>query len=82
MDLLRQIQANRLAKGMDNKTVDGSKPPPKKQVKKEKEIKERATLKELRAEIIDKKPSGGKVKKYFKEVIERLTEESSDDDGI
>jgi hypothetical protein len=81
MDILRQIQSNRIAKGLDNTPQHADKAPSKAKQKKEQDVKERATLKEMRAEIIDKKPSGSKVKKYFKEVIERFTDDSSDDDG-
>lgn len=43
---------------------------------------ERKSLREMRAEIIENKPKAKAVKKYIKESIERLTAESSDDEGI
>ena len=42
--------------------------------------KGRKSLKEMKLEIITKKPNAKKVKKYFEEVIERLAYESSSEE--
>jgi len=40
----------------------------------------RKSLKEMKAEIIAKKPKAKKVKEYFEEVIERMAYDSSSDE--
>ena len=88
MEVIKQMMAQRAAMGLDNTLQNGDKkptgqhsktpaplPPHAGQVK-------RKSLREMRDEIVKKKPAGKKVKKFFEEAIERLTAESSDDDDI
>ena len=85
MEVIKQMMAQRAAMGLDNhvqsgKPTAGTKtpaplPPHAGQIK-------RKSLREMRDEIIKKKPAAKKLKKFFEEAIERLTAESSDDDDI
>jgi len=80
MEVIKQMMAQRAALGLDNH-MQSAKPtartpaplPPQ---------PARKSLREMRDEIIKKKPAAKKLKKYFEEAIERLTAESSDDDDI
>ena len=81
MDLIRQMKAQRAALGLDT-TVHSGKPTEPKVHAPPPAPKVRKSLKEMREDIVKKKPAAKKLKKYFEEAIERLTAESSDDDDI
>ena len=82
MDLIRQMKAQRAALGLDTTVHSGKPTEPKVSAPPPTVAKVRKSLKEMREDIIKKKPAGKKLKKYFEEAIERLTAESSDDDDI
>ena len=81
MDILRAMAEKRKHMGIEGM-------PTKQSAKKSEPVplagpaagKGRKSLKEMKAEIIAKKPKAKKVKEYFEEVIERLAYDSSSDE--
>lgn len=80
MDILRAMAEKRKAMGMEGMPVKQSakkaEPVPLAEVNKP----ARKSLKEMKADLIAKKPKPKKVKEYFEEVIARMAYDSSSDE--
>ena len=79
MDLIKQMIERRKQLGILEETSDATKKG--KNAPKPIDMNgRRPTLKEMRSDIIQRKPKAKIVKKYFEEVISRMTADSSDDE--
>jgi hypothetical protein len=86
MDIIKQMMARRNELGLTNEMVSATSRTPAKEktppVNLSDPTKGRKSLRELRADIIKKKPKAKAVKKFIEESITRLTCESSDDEDV